>query len=104
MKYKVVFSPEAEEQLLTIYHYLANLASSTIAFNYTSSIINYCENLNTFPLRGTKRDEIRPGLRLTNYRKQTVIAFVVDNDQISITGIFYGGQDYISVLQSEIEN
>lgn len=104
MKYKVVFSPEAEEQLLTLYHYLANLTSPTIALNYTSAIIDYCESLNIFPLRGTKRDEIRPGLRLTNYQKQTVIAFFVDHDQVSIIGIFYGGQDYISVLQGEAES
>ncbi len=33
MKYKVVFFPEAEEQLLALYHYLADVASPTIAHN-----------------------------------------------------------------------
>lgn len=98
MKYKVVFSPEAEEQLLALYHYLADVASPTIAHNYTSSIIDFCEQLDTFPLRGNQRDDIRPGLRTTHYKKQTVIAFHVESENITILGIFYGGQDYQAVL------
>lgn len=88
MKYKVVFSPEAEEQLLTLYHYLADIASPTIAHNYTSSIIDFCEQLDTFPLRGNQRDDIRPGLRTTHYKKQTIIAFSVEGERIAILGIF----------------
>lgn len=100
MKYKVVFSPEAEEQLLTLYHYLADVASPAIAHNYISNIINFCEQLDTFPLRGNQRDDIRPGLRTTHYKKQTVIAFSVEGERIAILGIFYGGQDYDTVLQN----
>ena len=62
-----------------------------------------CEELQTFPHRGTQRDDIRPGLRVTHYRKRSVIAFVVDADQVSILGVFYGGQDYEAALQEESE-
>ncbi|MEN0038827.1 MAG: type II toxin-antitoxin system RelE/ParE family toxin [Cellvibrio sp.] len=99
MKYKVVFSPEAEEQLLTLYHYLADVASPDIAHNYTSGIIDFCEQLDTFPLRGNQRDDVRPGLRTTHFKKQTVIAFSVEHERIAILGIFYGGQDYEALLQ-----
>lgn len=104
MKYKVVFTPEAEEQLLTIYHYLADIASPDIAHSYTSRIIDFCEQLDTFPLRGNQRDDIRPGLRTTHYKKQTVIAFsieqnIVEQERIAILGIFYGGQDYEAIFQ-----
>lgn len=94
MKYKVVFTPEAEEQLLKIYYYLAEVSSPDIAHRYTSNIIDFCEQLDTFPLRGNQRDDIRSGLRTTHFRKQTVIAFSVEHERISILGIFYGGQDY----------
>jgi len=51
------------------------------------------------PHRGNLRDDIRPGLRVTHYRKRTVIAFAVEAKQVYIIGIYYGGQDFESALQ-----
>jgi plasmid stabilization system protein ParE len=59
--------------------------------------------LETFPLRGAQRDDIRPGLRITNYKGRTVIAFAVDDRQVSIIGVFYGGQDYETALQDDLD-
>lgn len=94
----VVFSPEAEEQLATIYRYIAKAASPVTAARYTDAIVAYCESLGTYPERGTRRNDIRPGLRITNYRRRTVIAFAVGADQVSIIGIYWGGQDYPTAL------
>lgn len=99
--FRVVFSPEAQEQLELLYLYIAEAAAPVTATRYTEAIISYCEGLCTFPLRGTMRDDVRPGLRITNYKKRTVIAFWVDNNTVSIIGIFYGGQDYETILQEE---
>lgn len=104
MNYRVVFSPEAEEQLAALYVYIAAAASPEIAARYTGAIVDYCESLRTFPLRGTMRDDVRPGLWITNYKKRTVIAFAVDAEQVSIVGVFYGGQDYESILQDDSED
>lgn len=101
MNYRVVFSPEAEEQLAALYSYIAAAASPDIAARYTEGIVAYCEGLHTFPHRGTRRDDVRPGLRITNYRKRAVIAFALDADQVSIIGVFYGGQDYESILDND---
>ena len=98
MIHRVEFSPESEDQLVELYRYIADAASPDIAARYTDAIVGYCEGLNTFPIRGTRRDEVRPGLRITNYKKRTVIAFAVDTDVVSIVGIFYGGQDYQTIL------
>ncbi|MEW6515254.1 MAG: type II toxin-antitoxin system RelE/ParE family toxin [Pseudomonadota bacterium] len=103
MKFRVVFSPEAEEQLADLYRYIAAATSSGIAERYVNAIIGYCETLETFPLRGAQRDDIRPGLRITNYKGRTVIAFAVDTRQVSIIGVFYGGQDYETALQDDLE-
>lgn len=54
-----------------------------------------------FPLRGTQRDDLRPGLRITNYKGRTLIAFDVNAQQVSIIGLFYGGQDYETALQDD---
>ncbi|MCL1926406.1 MAG: type II toxin-antitoxin system RelE/ParE family toxin [Syntrophorhabdaceae bacterium] len=100
MSYQVVFSPEAEEQLVELYRYIATAASPDIAARYTESIVAYCESLRAFPLRGTTRDDVRPGLRVTNYKKRAVIAFGISADLVSIIGIFYGGQDYKTILHN----
>lgn len=101
MIYHVAFTPEAEEQIAAQYHYIAKVASPDIALRYTEAVISYCECLSIFPKRGNRRDDIRPGLRITNYKKRAVIAFEVDDEQVSIIGVFYGGQDYEAVLQDE---
>lgn len=101
MIYRVVFTPEAEEQIAAQYLYIAKVASPSIALRYTEAVISYCESLCTFPKRGNMRDDIRPGLRIANYKKRAVIAFDVDTEQVSIIGVFYGGQDYEAALQDE---
>ena len=101
MSHQVVFSPEALEQLAELYRYIAEAASPDVAAHYTEAIVSYCESLCRFPLRGTQREDVRPGLRITNYKKRTVIAFDVDADRVSIIGIFYGGQDYETILRDE---
>jgi toxin ParE1/3/4 len=103
MTWAVVFTPEAEEQLAALYHYIAAAASPAIAARYTEAIVSYCESLRTFPHRGTKRDDVRPGLRITNYKKRAVIAFDVDSERVSIIGVFYGGRDYERVLHDDDE-
>lgn len=103
MSYRVVFSPEAEEQLAELYRYIAAVASPDIAVRYTEAIVSYCESLSTFPQRGTQRNDVRPGLRITHYRKRAVIAFDVDADLVSIIGVFYGGQGYETTLHDDAE-
>ena len=68
MNYDVVFSPEAEEQLASLFRYLADAASPEVAERYTEAIVSYCESLRRFPHRGTTRDDVRPGLRITNFK------------------------------------
>lgn len=104
MSYRVVFTPEAEEQLTALYRYIAEAASPDIAARYTDAIVNYCESLRTFPRRGTLRDDVRPGLRVTHYKKRAVIAFAVDADLVFIIGVFYGGQNYENLLQDESDD
>ncbi len=104
MSYRVVFSPAAQEQLLDLYRYIAAAGSPDVAARYTGSIATYCESLCMFPLRGTRRDDVRPGLRITNYKGRTVIAFDVAPGLVSIVGIFYGGQDYQTLLGEDDSN
>lgn len=101
MSYRVVFSPEAEDQLAELFQYIAQASSPERAAGYTEAIVSYCESLRTYPHRGMKRDDIRPGIRITNYRKRAVIAFAVEGDTVSVLGVFYGGRDYETLLSPD---
>jgi toxin ParE1/3/4 len=63
-------------------------------------VVETCEGLVLFPLRGVSREDIRPGLRITHHRGRTVIAYAVDTDSrtVSILGVLYGGQDLEGAL------
>jgi toxin ParE1/3/4 len=104
MSYRVVFTPEALDQLAALYQYIAVAASPAIALRYTDAIVSYCESLSIFPHRGTVRDDIRMGLRVTHYKKRAVIAFAVDTEWVYIIGVFYGGQDYEVRLSNDSDD
>jgi len=98
--FEVQFTPEARDQLASIYRYIAHHGSPDAARRYTNAIISDCERLAEAPFRGNRRDDIRPGLRTTHYKGRTIIAFAVDEAKrcVFIVGVFYGGQDYERAL------
>lgn len=88
--------------MVELFEYITEQGSPTNAARYTEAIVEYCETLTTFPHRGMLRDDIRPGLRITNYRKRAVIAFEVDDAlaRVAILGVYYGGLDFERALCS----
>ncbi len=99
----VTFAPEAEDDLAELYDYIAVHGSPVTALRYTEAIVTYCESLSSAPHRGNRRDDVRPGLRITNYKHRAVIAFEVDDVAaiVTVLGIFYGGRDYEGALGGE---
>jgi plasmid stabilization system protein ParE len=100
MPYRVVFAPEASDQLEELFLYIAQESSPEIAQRYTDAIIATCEGLARFPHRGVARGDIRSGLRLTHHKERTVIAYAVDDEAqtVLVVGVFYGGQDHEGAL------
>ncbi|MEH1780068.1 MAG: type II toxin-antitoxin system RelE/ParE family toxin [Nostoc sp.] len=101
-QYSVIFSPRAEQHLSNLYSYIADRGGEERAERYISGIIAFCQDLSTFPERGTKRDDLRSHLRTIGYAKRATIAFSVTADRVIIHGVFYGGQDYDSIMQEEL--
>ena len=103
MAYRVVFTPEAVLQLEALFSHVAAASSAATAQRFTNAIIATCERLALFPHRGTPREDIRAGLRVSHHRGRTIIAYAVDEHppQVAILGVFYGGQDYVSALQAD---
>ena len=69
-------------------------ASEERADGYVGRIIDFCNGLSTFPLRGTQRDDLLSGLRVTGFERRVTIAFIVTAEAVLIEGIFYGGRDF----------
>ena len=69
-------------------------ASEERADGYVGGIVDFCNGLSTFPLRGTQRDDLLSGLRVTGFERRVTIAFIVTAEAVLIEGIFYGGRDF----------
>ena len=92
---EVVFTPRAEAHIDALHLYIAEQSGfESRADRYIQRIIDYCLSFSTFPLRGTQRDDILPGLRVIGFERRVMIAFMVTSDLVIIEGVFYGGQDY----------
>lgn len=102
MTYTVRFAPSAQQQLNAIEDYIA-VASGypAVAEQFVDDIVAYCESFETFPERGTQRDDLLPGLRTVGYRRRITVAFRVNAANLSVTilGVFYGGQDFESAVE-----
>ncbi len=104
MRYRVVFAPMAADQIRHIYQYVASSSSFERAWSFTQAIVGFCQSLDTFPERGGRRDDLRPGLRIIGFRRRVTLAFEVTGELVTILGVFYGGADFErSFTEPEIE-
>ena len=96
--YRVVFTPETRDQLDTLRAYITTAADAEIASRFINRIVDYVATLAEFPNRGTLRDDLRTGLRTLTWRRRVTIAFMVEETDVVIIGIFYGGRDFETLL------
>lgn len=99
-KYEVSFRPHAESDLFGLYRYIAEESGHAVAGTYIDRIEAACLALETFPKRGTRRNDIRPGLRTMGFERRATIVFQVMKAEVVIVRIFYGGQEYERALRS----
>ena len=85
---KVIFTPLAEQHIDSLHEYIAVHASEERADGYVGRIVDFCNGLSTFPLRGTQRDDLLPGLRVTGFERRVTIAFIVTADAVFIESVF----------------
>lgn len=95
---KVEYTDRATRQLEALYTYIAQESGATRAHQFVNDILDYCDSFETFPERGTQRDDIFSGLRLIGFRRRVTIAVTVSHESVWILGIFYGGQNVEDIL------
>lgn len=104
MKYRVLFSEEGESDLLDLYDYIAEHDGEERAIRFIRRIEECCLSLETFPMRGRLRDDVRPGLRMLGMERRVTIAFEIESDQVTVVRILYGGRDLDRAFSDESDS
>ena len=98
---KVYFRPQAEADLVALYDYISRRAGLTVAGRYIDRIEAGMPGAGRFSERGTRRDDILPGLRTIGFERRATIAFRVLRSRVEIVTIAYGGRDFESALRDD---
>lgn len=94
----VRYSQDAEDDLDSIYGYVADEASVSTALAFVERIDAFCLSLSHASERGTHHHEIRAGLRSVGFERRVTIFFQVSEDSVSILRVFYAGRDWQASL------
>ena len=100
-KYDVYLLPDAIKDLESIYGYIADKSGyPERAWNYVEKLRQKCQDLETVPLRGQRRDDLMQDLRIAPIDKKAIVAFIVDEKKqtVLILNIFCGGRDYETLM------
>ncbi len=95
----VEFAPEASEDLLQLYDWIAAAASPETAIRYIDRIEVFCERLRHASDRGDIRNDIRPGLRIVGFERRVTVAFMVTETRVTVLRLMYGGQNWEQQLK-----
>jgi toxin ParE1/3/4 len=102
---RISFTPEAERQLNELDDWITKAASAEIARRFVSAIFDHIDGILVFPLAGRARDDVRPGMRTSTFKKRTLVAYEVDESSgelvVNILGLFHGGQEWQAALGDE---
>ena len=102
MAHKLIYRPRAEEDLEAIYQFIAQ-DSPVRAFNFIEQIQQRCDLLRDSPEQGRARPDLRTSLRVIPYGRSVVITYEITDGTIEILRIFYGGQDYETIMSGDGE-
>jgi toxin ParE1/3/4 len=95
VRYSVHFSPEARDDLLKLYDFIAGQSGAARALAYIERIEAFCLGFEQFPQRGIARDDILPGLRLVGFEKRVTLAFHIAGERVVFDRVLYGGRQFL---------
>ena len=99
---RIHYTPEAEQQLNSLDEWITEKASAGTARRFVTAILEHIDAILVFPLAGRSRDDVRPGMRTTTFKKRTLVAYKVDQSSdevvVHVLGVFHGGQDWETAL------
>ncbi len=97
----VVVAPKALDDLDRIQEWVREGSSALIARRYTARIRRYLRSLGTASQRGNEHSDWHVGLRSIGFEGRVQIVFEVEENQVVVTRIFYGGQDWRAAIRPD---
>ena len=98
-KFRLSYRSNARDDLDSLYDWIVdNQGSTIIADRYLARLDQFIQNLIIFPQRGTRRDDLSPGLRIIGFERRVALVFKIVDDTIQIVRVFYGGRDLAALL------
>jgi len=93
----ITWSPEAEQDLLAIWDYVAREASPDVADEQLRSLDRACEALAEWPYSGRARDELLRGVRSIAVEAY-VVFYRVGHSVIEIIRVLHGRRDVDAIF------
>ncbi len=93
---RVVLAPEAVDDLHRLYDWVAGMASPVVAMGYLERVERFLAGLSVGSERGHLRSDVRPGLRIVGFERRLTVAFLVDDDRVTVLRVLRAGQDWES--------
>ncbi len=89
----------ANQDLKDIYDWIVSQSGyPQIAGKLVGRILDRCESLGEFPMKGRARDDLQQGIRILPFERSAVIAYRVLAGEVEVINIFYAGRDYETSL------
>jgi toxin ParE1/3/4 len=90
--HELVFRAGARRDLQSLYSYVANRAGPAVADGYIQRLGTSIRRLTVFPLGGTPREDLGPGIRTLAFERRTVVAYRVAENAVEIVAIAHAGR------------
>ena len=90
---RLLFAPEAVEDLRALRRRIAWLAGGRKSQDYMEQIEAWCAEIAEAPERGVRNDDLFPGLRVAGYGRRLAIAYHIGLDTVTIDRVLYAGGD-----------
>lgn len=91
---RVLFAPEAAEDLGALYEWIAAQSTPDVALGYLERVQSFCARLGVGAERGRLRDDLRPGLRTLVFEGRLTLAYGVGDETVTVLRVFSAGRDW----------
>ena len=97
MTYRIRFHPSVADDREWIAGWISDYAGASSAAAKINEIEQTIRGLALTPHKGSRRDEIAPGLRAIPAGRKGVVVFAADDDvrEVLIYAVSYGGADWV---------
>lgn len=96
----VEYRPQAMDDIEDIFRLVLDISFDAVtAARFTDRLFQRCETIGDAPLGGIAREDLGQGIRMVPFEQKAVIFYLVREDAVWITNIFWGRRDYAALMR-----